>query len=382
MRRTGGHTSCVMHMLCTFVALLMLSGCHMSELTYDYHPFCEVGLYVDWSCLEEPPKGMTAMFYPQDGGEVVKHLSNDVHETTVHLREGIYNVILFNKDEGGFGTIGFKGMDKFQTARIHAVESSGAKGWYSKADNELVAAQPEPFAVAILTDFEVTEDMIHAQIIARSEAKAKSKSKTKAADTKVETKAQISLAPKNIISDGSIIVDVDGYHNLRSARGSITGMADNHILYAGKTGSEEVTHLLESWDKNSDESDYTKGQINCKFTSFGMPDLLLSRTDEQTWENAMLHIEVLLVDNKETRNFSFRIGDKIDISQETERITLNIELGEGIKPEPNPDIPPGEGEGSSHPIFLPNVKPEGSSSSGFDAEVSDWGQEVDIIVPL
>ena len=42
------------------------------------------------------------------------------------------------------------------------------------------------------------------------------------------------------------------------------------------------------------------------------------------------------------------------------KLTLNLEL-----PEP-----------------LPDVKPEGGSAGGFDATVEDWGEEIEIEVPV
>ncbi len=345
-------------------------SCERRPLTYDYHPYCEVTLDVDWDALEKSPTGMTAIFYPQNGGKPVTHTTNDVFGTYVNLRSGIYNVILFNQSPPEFGTIGFRDMHTYETAEIHAVEVS-SKGWYVKSDDEKVAVHPEPFAVATLEGFIVTEEMVESQMRARSQ------------DVRVDTRSHISLVPKKIIVDGNVTVHVDGIHNLRSVRGSISGLAENFAPCSFATGSEYVTHLLEQWKVIPSEKDHTEGSIETCFTSFGMPGMLLSRaSDDKYWENAILEISILLVDNKTVKDFSFNIGKHIELSEEGGDIVLNVELreiiGDGPGGEPGDD-PPGAGE---PPIVLPDVKPEGGSSAGFDVTVDDWGEDVDIEVIL
>ncbi len=361
----------VTHTLYVLCAAFLLTSCTLRPLTYDYYPYCDVDIYVDWSNLDEAPTGMTALFYPENGDSPIVHRTNSVNKTTVSLREGVYNVIIFNEDMNYLsGSMGFRGMDKYETAEIHAIESVlasswGSKGWYSKADGEIVAVYPEPFAVATIEKFTVTEDMVETQM------KARSRSKGSDGDTKSATKAtEITITPKNIIARGDIIVHVDSIQNMKSVRGSIQGMAESYLPSINGTGSGEVTHLLEdkTWIVEKYIDDPTQGIISCGFSSFGMPEMLLSKADEKQCENAFLNLEVLLIDNnpENIQRFNIYVGDKIDISEETGRITLNIEIKEG--------------EDGNLPVVLPDVEPEGGG--GFNASINDWGETVIISVPL
>ncbi len=340
--------------LIIYTMLSALAACDRRELTYDYHPFCDVQVEVDWSRFSEMPTGMTVIFYPESGEKAVTHTTNSVHHTTVSLREGKYNVLLFNQSPGEFGSLGFRGLERYETAEVFAQEAA-SKGWYSKAETEKVAAHPERFAVATLEGFVVTEDMVDAYRKEREQGRTISR-------------ATVTLTPRDIIADGVVIVHVKGIYNMRSVRGSISGMAEHFLPSAFQTGTDEVTHLLESWKVDRDADNYANGTITTQYTSFGMPGMKLSRAGENTWKNAYLNISVLLVDNKTVKDYSFFVGNHIELSEETGRITLNLEL------EKNE-----EGE---FPIALPDVKPEGGSGSGFNATVDDWGDDVNVEVEL
>ena len=54
-------------------------------------------LDIDWGPCGIDPDGMTALFYPVDGGEPSRFLTNTVTGDEVRLRKGIYNVVVFNQ---------------------------------------------------------------------------------------------------------------------------------------------------------------------------------------------------------------------------------------------------------------------------------------------
>ncbi len=352
-----------------FTLILFLTACERRELTYDYHPFCEVTLEVDWSRFVETPTGMTAIFYNESGEAVATHTTHSVHRTKISLREGKYNIILFNQSPPEFGTIGFRGFERFAEADVYPQEKTTTKGWYTKADDEVVAVHPEPLGMATFEGFEVTEDMIEQQ---RAAAKAQAEGR---ASDRLATRATVILTPRNVIAKGKVTVHIKGIHNLRSVRGSISGMAGGFIPSTFCNSDSHVTHLLEEWRIARNEGDYTTGTITTAYSTFGMPSMQLTRgktatraddtvTDiENTFENAILTLELLLVDNKTVKKESFNVSDHINISEETGEIVLTLDIREEMQ---NP------------PILLPDVKPEGGSAGGFDATVDDWGEEEDI----
>ncbi len=347
------------YILTAVCALFMACGCQMRELTYDYHPFCDVRLNVDWSSLDETPSGMTAIFFNENGSEPAVFTTNDVNSAVVPLRTGVYNVILFNQSPEEFGSLGFRGLAGYGTTEIHVIEDT-EEGWYSKAVSHTVAYQPEPLAVAKLEGFEVTEEMVDESRLPGTKA---------GEDTDTGSQeAKIDMAPADVITKGSISVRVENIYNFRSARAWISGMAESYVPSRHATGKGKVTHLLEEWSSIKDDADKTKGVLVSGFTTLGLPEMPLDEIDaEKIWEDATLHLEVLLVDNRTIESYDFNIAEKIRISDETGKIVLEIDIT-------------GKDDGS--PIILKDVKPEGSPDSGFDVDVDDWGDEVDVNVSV
>ncbi len=359
MRRVVTYIGCLTYML------ILMCGCTLRELTYDYHPFYTVPVYVDWTQFEdETPTGMTVMFFPRSGKTPVVELTHSVYSTKVKLRTGMYDVVVFNQSDGEFGSLGFRGMDKYETAEVFVAETEST--WYkTKDDDNKLAAQPEPFAIAVYEGFEVTQAMVDLEREEREAAKAEAENRIekKLSD---ELKPTISLAPHSVIAKGEVNINVDGIYNLRSVRAKLSGVAENMNISTGIAGQNGATHLLEMWSKEVDEADYTKGMIFTDFTTFGHKGMVLSKAEGSEWEGVMLDVQVLLVDNKTVMDFHFDVSDYITVDGTIGKIVLNINIGRD--------------ENSDAPISLPDVKPEGGSEGGFEAEVDNWGDEVDVEV--
>ena len=78
----------------------------------------------DWSRSglneREQDYGATTVFYPTDGSSPIMVLMGDRTYKTVHLKEGRYDVVLFNRSFGDFGNLGFRGEDAYRTLEAHA----------------------------------------------------------------------------------------------------------------------------------------------------------------------------------------------------------------------------------------------------------------------
>ncbi len=342
-------------LLYIFLSLIVISSCRR-ELCYDYRPFTDVSLEVDWSEFSETPSGMTAMFYPVDGGEPTVYSTHDIHRTDIPLRTGVYNVLLFNQRPTEFIYLGFRGMDRYETAEVYALELD-SKTWYSKSEVETVASEPEPFAVASYENFEVTEEMKAARELQRT-------MKSGLVGT-----PDLLLTPKAITSRCLVTINVQGVYNLRSARGSITGMSEGMSLNNLVATASEVTHLLERWQCLDDDSNPVNGLLKTEYMTFGVPGMKLSKADE-IWDDARLKLSVLLVDNSTILDYEFSVKDHITLSDETGEMVLRIDI------EKSPVDP------DDAPVILPDVKPAGGDSSGFDAEMDSWGDEVTVNVQM
>ena len=148
-----------------------------------------------------------------------------------------------------------------------------------------------------------------------------------------------------------VTLHIKGLNNVRSASATIDGVSASVFLASGETSRETVTQHFDLGNKTFYPDSPFDGTMDATFNSFNFNEDELHAVS----------VEAGLVDGKTKYKESF---DKVDIDKETDeegRIVFSIEI-------------------ETRPI--PDVKPEGGSDSGFDADVGDWGDEVnsDIII--
>lgn len=366
-----------LYILVGFIALVAFASCERRELTYDYYPYCDVTIAVDWSTAfpaAEKPKGMSIWSYPKKGGEPIVDQSNNVDQIDIALREGTYDIVVFNQIPSDFGTLGFRGIDKLESLEVYAVEEQLVSKWYtSKADEgEHILRQPEKFAVIVYRDFVVTEDMVEDTRATRFKAKSETASET----TKAETKSHLSLTPRRVTYDAKINIRVKGIHNLRSVRAAVSNMAEGYEINNNRGNITPATHII---TESTKQGSYGEGVVSMTYTTFGLmgdkDNPSYASTDFEYWKGK-LHLEVLLVDNKTVKEFDFDLDDSIvkiiekKAGDGTPLIELELLINGDLLDEKVP------------PIALPDVKPEGGSAGGFSAEVDDWGDEEIVDIPI
>jgi len=294
---------------------------------------------VDWSGFihKETPTGMTVMLFPQNGEAPITQLSNTVTHTYVHLSQGYYNSIVFNQSVTEFGSLQFHNMDNCKSALV--MGETAASKWYTKGE-ERVIVEPEWFGADRIEMAEVTEEMIQqmAQLYTLQQR---------------STPEYIIAThhPVNVIYTANIKINIEGIHNLKSARGALLGMAEGYRLWADKPLETKATHLVEQWEMQKDPNDITKGNITATIQTFGLP----AGHTAQEMDNT-LKLSLLLADNKTQLDYNIKVGDKWTITPH-DFMTINLNL--------------------TLPSPLPDVKPEGGTSGGFDASVEDWGDEIE-----
>lgn len=91
--------------------VFLLVACNRRELTYS--PEATITISADWSQSglneKEQDYGATAIFYPTDGSTPFVALMGDRIYKTLCLKEGCYNVVLFNRSFDDFGNLCFRG---------------------------------------------------------------------------------------------------------------------------------------------------------------------------------------------------------------------------------------------------------------------------------
>lgn len=221
-------------------------------------------------------------------------------------------------------------MDSYETAR--AVVQHTTSRWYSRGDDELIGVEPEWLASDKLDEFEVSEDF-----------------------------SEVTLTPRNVLSQIHVSVKVPSIKNLRYVRGSLTGISEGFLLGQGKPLQSKVTYLLETWTKSVDENDATLGTLKALVKCFG-----LSETTHPDAEDNQLSLSALLIDNKTQIDHQFVVGDKFQKDENSSELGYSVSLHVDVElPKP-----------------LPEVKPSEGSSGGFDVTIKDWGKPEDIDMEL
>ena len=338
-----------------WILLLLLTSCNHKELCYNHPHTAPVRVNVDWSRFEpyEKPTGMTLTLYPEAGQQVFTRQTNATSHAVMNLPADRYLVLVYNQSPSEFGSFKFQHMDNPLQASVIAEEHSSR--WYAtRGEEERVATEPEWLGVGNYADAQVTEGMVEEQALILQQASA---------ETRAGEPVIASVTPQNVIHTVSVEVHIQGMHNLRSARASLTGLSQGYYLAQGKRMDSEVTHLIEEWSATRNEVDPTKGYIQSSFTCFGLPDNHAGQAEEN-----VLTLDLLLVDNRTIKTFVFHVGDKFTESLDESGVETEVHLELYLKllQDLNGD-----------PIVLPDVKPEGGSGSGFSATVDDWGEEIE-----
>lgn len=330
--------------------LLVATSCTHKDLCMMHPHAAPMRINVDWSQFieNETPSGMTVIVYPQDGGEPIFTRSNTISHVLVNLPVGRYNSIVFNQSETEFGTLELRNLNNYQTAEVVAIQAPTK--WYTTKDqNERIVHEPEWFGTDNEENAEVTAQMLEQS----TKDFAQNIGGTRTTKGGIEL---MTLKPQNVIHTIHVTVHIQNIYNLRSARAALEGIAEGYKLGAGKRSANKVTHLMENWSLTLDPQDPTQGNIKAQLLCFGLPE-----GHRATPQENIFNLSLLLVDNKTILDYKFEVGHDFD-EDETAHLTLHLEIDLG---DP-----------------LPDVKPEGGEGGGFDASVSDWGEEIEHDVEL
>ena len=349
----------IWYLLAWVLFLLCAVSCNHDELCYHHPHDARVRVDVDWQdFVQEVPTGMTVMVYPQGegAGKAVTQHTNTTNHAIFALPEGKYHSIVYNQSPSEYGSVSFRGMESFETAEVYANPTDSR--WYvSRGDEDgRVVTEPEWIGTDWIKDMQVTKEMV-------DKTGEENLAELSASRARVENSFLIGEhRPQNIVYTITVKVHIDGIYNLRSARASLSGLAEGYWLGKGRPTAGKVTHLLEEWSMTLNEDDPTKGTIVAKITCFGLPDGHQGRPEENE-----LILSLLLVDNKTILDFPFEVGDDFEAQIEED---VHLRLNLAVELEITLTTP------------LPDVKPEGGSGSGFSATVDDWGEEENIDINM
>ena len=322
----------------TWALGVLLVSCEQKELCYDHPHALPARINVDWTNFtEETPTGMTVMVYNAAGEAVRTMHSNELSYVNVSLTPALYSAVAYNQSPSEFGTLQFQSMEELSEATVRTVAHTSR--WYvAKQASERVVQAPEWFAADAAHQIRVPE--FNWEQYSRQASRS----------------VIATLMPRNVVYTIKVIVHVQNIYNVRSARASLTGLADGYRFGTLSPTTTTATQLLEDWSIAHDADNPMNGTLTATIHSFGLPA-------NHSGLPAANHFQLslLLVDNRTKLDYDFAVGNRFE---QKDNVELSLLLEESI----------------AQP--LPDVKPEGGHDGGFDVKVDDWGDEVNIDIPM
>ena len=323
--------------------LVLLTGCDRRDLTY--YNESEITILADWTqsglAQEEGNYGATILFYPRDGSAVQTVLMGDRSQETVRLRPGVYDIILFNRSFHDFSNIAFRG-DSYGTLEAYSRKVETRFNETTRTESRVITASPDELAAASIEGFEVTEDMTGNYDETNPKTKARAST---------DHRFTLNLSPRKLTREVKATFHVTGLNNIRSAACRLDGAAESVYLSTGRYSDHTVAQEFHPDILTFTPGSLSDGTLTGTFEVFGFD---VSAT-------GILHLEALLVDGKTTFAQDF---DQVKVTEDEGlegTITINVEVTTEK---------------------VPDVKPEGGSGSGFDADVDGWGEETNTDVPI
>ena len=318
-----------------FISFLLFCSCDRRELTYSSE--AEITISADWSQSElgekEQEYGATAVFYPTDGSAPIVVLMGDRTQKTVRLKEGCYNVVLFNRSFDDFSNIGFRGHESYLTLEAH-VKNIETRN--TPPPERIITDSSDELAADCTENFEVNSGMLGNYSPAT--AKQGNKSKTGNKDG-----CHLCFVPRKLTRKITAKIRIKGMNNIRNATCKLDGIAESVFLVSGKSPEKTVTQMFKLNNPVYDSDSHTEGTLSGTISVFGF--------DEEITHN--LHLKAELVDGKTIyeEDFNDVTVSRMEEGDGTMSIVIDITCENTV----------------------PNVKAEGSS--GFDADVDNWEDE-------
>ena len=324
-------TPCI-HCLVVF----LLVACDRRELTYSLD--AAITIRADWSQAgldeKEQDYGATAIFYPTDGTTPVVVLMGDRTYKTLRLKEGCYNVVLFNRSFDDFYNLGFRGEENYRTLEAYAKNIEARNESFPE---QIITESPDELAADCIEGFEVTSGMLGNYLAAMPQ-------RGKRNSTGDENACHLCFVPKKMTQKITVKIRIKGMNNIRDATCQLDGIAESVFFVSGQVSEKTLTQELHLSSPVYDSGSTTEGTLSATISVFGF--------DVEIPHN--LHLKAVLVDGKTIFEESF---NNLEIRQlKEENGTINIFIDMECK------------------NTVPNVKTEGSS--GFDVDVDKWDDEV------
>lgn len=365
---------------------LLLASCDRRQLEVMEPTKAQIRIDVDWlTYFGARPHGMTVMVWGDGWERPYTTLTNDVESVKVALDPGHYRLLIFNKSFDEYGSMKFADTDSYDkvAARGRDITQYQNGEW----DKDITyMADPEDIGV-VVDEFTITEDMLLEQVnFYPYEDWIEQHYGTTRWVIEPDGTYSMKVEARPQTTKLNVWVQIKGIENMRSITGNISGMADGFYLSQVWRTTDERYMLFETdkWSRQLEDNQQTD------YMFYTMPVFGLTHGKEylaeRTEDNNVLKLHVVLRDGT-SRDFTYNVGKiiryrgleenveagidaSIDLEANLETILLlELQLDLVISVNTVDEIP-----------YLPDVDPEPSSKSGFDAQVDPWedGGTVDV----
>lgn len=345
----------IIYSVLLLMGMQLFSSCERRSLENDYYAYAQIPVGALWAKAGINPQNVTVLFYDENHkGKLVlehKYENNSKRiQSYVDLPVGKYTVVLFNELRDQVDYVGVKGYENLSTLEFYTKQDPTVR---VRSAQSRYVREPGVVARAIVRGFEVTQEMLQ---YTRGTQTQENKPLNDAVESLVD------LIPLRIMSQLNIMMHVKGLNNTRMpALVDIDNLSGGYMMDANKNSFDLVTHQFTMNNRIYDPNSNKDGTISASLQLFGIAGDKQSVNDQPINSKIILDILFMLVDEQKTI-----INRKVDI---TKMITFSD----------NPDGTTNLNVYIDLTDPLPNVKPEGSTDSGFGTELEDWGV---IHVPL
>ena len=244
----------------------------------------------------------------------------------VPVPPGHYSVVVYNYDTE---TVLIRGEESYETIQAYTNLCK-----FGVAGTEKMVWGPDPLYVINIDDLDVRNS---------------------------EETLTLELKPRLVVRTYSFSIKAQGVSNVSTVIGSVGGMADHYFLGKGYA-------MCDACPINIDLN-VKAGKIEGVFTTFGLPEVVLSRAETEL--PVMMNLMIIKVD-KSVQEV------KINITEAVQEPTGGGEGGEGDETKP-PTLVEVEIEDE---IKVDDVEVPPGGGGGIGGDVGDWDDETNVELPV
>lgn len=321
------------------ICILTAGACQYKELCYDHAHVVTVSLQYDWTeAPEASPASMTAIFFPEQGGEAVRYDFSGMQGGAARLASGRWVAASYNNDTE---TILIRGTESAATLEAYTRSSSLREGarMMSLTKGDMPRAKGAESEPVILEP-----DLLWGGVGA-------------AFELQTGVPQTVSLTPRPLVQNVSIVIhDVPNLQYVNDIGGAVSGLNGSVFLADGRPGEGTATQAFEV--RKADAT-----TLSMQFLTFGyrQPEEADQPQEEMDTVPQILTIYAVMTD-----------GTQWYYSED-----ISEQLQEGAQA---PDQP---GEPAQIVIDLPGmpIPVPAPTGSGFQPTVDGW-QSIEIAVGM